>query len=75
MLDKLNENISLNEKISIMYSPSLKIEKGEKILINIEKRLSELQNKADLNIKNVTLDFSEVNLNAKVNKSVNSQKK
>ena len=39
MLDKLNENIPLNEKISILYSSSLKIEKGEKILTNIEKKL------------------------------------
>ena len=64
-LNKISENISLNDKISLMYSPVLKIEKGEKTLMKMEKKCQQLDETIHSMLKKISLEFVVPQINIK----------
>lgn len=62
LLNKINQNIPLNEKIAIMYGPLLKIKEGESLINQMDKKAEILNQKIDEKIATVRVDLSK-NLN------------
>lgn len=58
-MNRVYEDISLNEKINILYSPSLKMEKGDRILTSIQKKLQEINLKINNQINTIKVDYEE----------------
>ena len=56
------EDISLNEKINILYSPALKMEKGDRIVASIQKKLQEINIKINNQINTIKVDYEEPKL-------------
>ena len=59
MLNRVCQDIPLNEKITTLYSPVLKIEKGDKILGQIQKKIQEINIKINEQIHMVKVNFEE----------------
>ena len=78
LLNKINQNIPLNEKIAIMYGPLLKIKEGENLINQMDKKAEVLTQKIDEKISTVRVDLSKnINLSniAKVYFSAEEAKK
>ena len=59
-----------------MYNPTLKMEKGEKLMSNIDKKINETITKVTSQIKSIGIDFTELSSsisNLKINKKLKKE--